>query len=141
MAELVAGQPQDNEPLAGVAVVELVHLGVIPGGRTSERRDVLDEDHLPSQGGEIQLFSRQQVNGELVEVVRHIVLLVTLVYSSVSLLPPNFLNASWSPWFYSVTLQRGSVYLSRELTPRTHAFGTASDNVTGREESRGHTVL
>lgn len=61
MAELVAGSPQDNEPLAGVALVELVHLGVIPGGRTSERRDVLDEDHLPSQGGEIQRSSRQQV--------------------------------------------------------------------------------
>lgn len=61
MAELVAGHSQDNEPLVGVALVELVHLGVIPGGRTSERRDVLNEDHLAPQGGEIEPFSRQRV--------------------------------------------------------------------------------
>lgn len=46
MAELVAGNSQDNETLTGVPVVELVHLGVIPGGRTSERRDILNEDHF-----------------------------------------------------------------------------------------------
>lgn len=61
MAELVAGHSQDNEPLASVALVELVHLGVIPGGRASERRDVLNEDHLAPQAGEIERFSRQQV--------------------------------------------------------------------------------
>lgn len=57
MAELVAGHSQDNEPLPGVAVVELVHLGVIPGGRTSERRHILDEDNFPLQGREIKRFS------------------------------------------------------------------------------------
>ena len=53
MAELVAGHSQDNEPLAGVALVELVHLGVIPGGRSSERRHILNEDNFALQGGEI----------------------------------------------------------------------------------------
>lgn len=116
MAELVAGHSQDNEPLAGVSLVELVHLGVIPGGRTSERRDVLDKDHLPSQGGEFERFSRQQVCRKLVEVSRHIVLLVTL--SSVPLLPPNFLNAAWSPWFSSVTSPESvSTSVKRVPTP------------------------
>lgn len=57
MAELVAGHSQDNEPLAGVPLLELVHLGVIPGGRTSERRDILNEDDFALQGGEIKCFS------------------------------------------------------------------------------------
>lgn len=57
MAELVAGHSQDNEPLPGVALVELVHLGVIPGGRTSERRDVLNEDDFALQGGEVKCSS------------------------------------------------------------------------------------
>lgn len=58
MAELVAGHSQDNEPLAGIPRVELVHLGVIPGGRASERRDVLNEDNFALQGREIKSFSR-----------------------------------------------------------------------------------
>lgn len=58
MAELVAGNSQDNETLTGVALMELVHLGVIPGGRTSERRHILNEHHLALQGGEIKGFSR-----------------------------------------------------------------------------------
>lgn len=71
MAELVAGHSQDNEPLAGIALVELVHLGVIPGGRTSERRDVLNEDDFAPQGGEIKGFTRQQVGREVVEFRGH----------------------------------------------------------------------
>lgn len=58
MAELVAGNSQDNETLTGVPLMELVHLGVIPGGRTSERRDILNEHHLALQGGEIKGFPR-----------------------------------------------------------------------------------
>lgn len=57
MAKLVAGHPQDNEPLAGVALVELVHLGVIPGGRTSERRDILNKYNFAFQAREIKRFS------------------------------------------------------------------------------------
>lgn len=71
MAELVAGHSQDNEPLAGVTLVELVHLGVIPGGRTSERRDILNEDNFALQGGEIKRFSRQQFGREAVEFRSH----------------------------------------------------------------------
>lgn len=60
MAELVAGHSQDHEPLAGVPLVELVHLSVIPGGRTSERRDILDEDNFALQGGKIKRFPREE---------------------------------------------------------------------------------
>lgn len=58
MAELVAGNSQDDETLTGVPFVELVHLGVIPGGRTSERRHILNEDHLSLERGEIKGFAR-----------------------------------------------------------------------------------
>lgn len=58
MAELVAGNSQNNEPFASIPLVELVHLGVIPGGRTSERRDVLNEDNFALQGRKIKRFSR-----------------------------------------------------------------------------------
>lgn len=58
MAELVAGNSQDDKTLTGVALMELVHLGVIPGGRPSEGRDILDEHHLALQGGEIKGFPR-----------------------------------------------------------------------------------
>lgn len=57
MAELVAGHSQDNEPLTGVPLMEIVHLGVIPGGRTSERRYILNEDNFALQGREIKRFS------------------------------------------------------------------------------------
>lgn len=57
MAELVAGYSQDNEPLAGVPLVELVHLGVIPNGRASERRDILNKDDLSLKCREIKHFS------------------------------------------------------------------------------------
>lgn len=46
MAELVAGYSQNDESLSREALIQLVHLGVIPGGRASERRHVLDEDHF-----------------------------------------------------------------------------------------------
>lgn len=71
MTELVAGHPQDNESPAGVTLVELVHLGVIPGGRASERRDVLNEDHFAPQRREIQRLPRQQLCRELVEFRGH----------------------------------------------------------------------
>lgn len=58
MAELIAGHSQNHEPLAGVPLVELVHLGVIPGGRTSERRHIHNEDNFALQCGEIKRFSR-----------------------------------------------------------------------------------
>lgn len=42
MPKLIAGYPQNHKPLAAVPVVELVHLGVIPGRRASERRNIFD---------------------------------------------------------------------------------------------------
>lgn len=57
MSELIAGHSQNHKPLAGVPIMELVHLGVIPGGRTSEGSDVLDKHHLALERGEIEQFS------------------------------------------------------------------------------------
>ncbi len=45
-AELIAGNSQNHKPFIREAFVELVHLGVIPGGRSSKRSDILDQDHL-----------------------------------------------------------------------------------------------
>lgn len=45
-AKLIAGDSQNHKPLLWEAIMELVHLGVIPGGRSSERCDILDEDHF-----------------------------------------------------------------------------------------------
>jgi len=56
MAELIAGKSQDNKLLA-VLVSESVHLGVIPGGRASQRGDVLDEDDFPLKHVHLQLGS------------------------------------------------------------------------------------
>lgn len=75
MAELVAGHPQDYKPLAGEALVELVHLGVIPDGRTSERRHILDEDNFALQGGETKRFSCQQFCSEAVKWCSHFIFL------------------------------------------------------------------
>lgn len=137
MAELVAGHSQDNEPLAGVSLVELVHLGVIPGGRTSERRDVLDKDHLPSQGGEFERFSRQQVCRELVEVSRHIVLLVTLVGSAA---PYKLLQRCLVSLVFLGDSSREGQYVCQESSrPVTLPLVRPLTNVTGREEeARSH---
>lgn len=91
MAELVAGHSQDNEPLGGIALVELVHLGVIPGGRTSERRDVLNEDDFALQGGEVKGFPRQQVGREVVEFRGHSG--TDAVVCTRRCCPPNFLHS------------------------------------------------
>lgn len=131
MAELVAGHSQDNEPLAGVALVELVHLGVIPGGRTSERRDVLNEDHLAPQRGEAERFSRQQVCSEVVEISSHGCIADTAVCP---LLPLNFLNVSLVSLVFLRRSPETPVQLSREFTPRSPSFGTAHVQRHGRAD-------
>ena len=68
MAELVAGNPQDHQPLGSVLVVELVHLGVIPGGRASEGCDVLNENNFTLEAGEAERLSGDKVGGQLVEI-------------------------------------------------------------------------
>lgn len=67
MPKLIAGGPQDNEAPGGVPGVELVHLGVIPGGCSSERRHVLNEHNFSPQRGETQASSGQQLRWDLVE--------------------------------------------------------------------------
>lgn len=71
MAELVAGHPQDHQPLGGVPLVELVHLGVIPGGRPSEGRHVLYENNLPLKRREIKNLPCQEFGREVVEGLCH----------------------------------------------------------------------
>lgn len=46
IAELVAGNTQNHEPLLREALVQLVHLSVIPAGGSSERSHILDQHHL-----------------------------------------------------------------------------------------------
>ena len=71
VSELVAGYPQDHKPLAAVLVVELVHLGVVPGGRASERRHILDQHHFTLQRGEVEHFSRDAFGDYLEKRGRH----------------------------------------------------------------------
>lgn len=129
MAELVAGHSQDNEPLAGIAPVELVQLGVIPGGRTSERRDVLNEDDFAPQGGEMKGFPRQQVGRKVVEFRGHrgaCAVVWTRCF------PPNFLR-SLPLGFPRPNLLR-CIYLSRWFTPRTLPCGMGYVDVTGKAQ-------
>lgn len=63
MPKLIAGYPQNHQPLAAVQVVELVHLGVIPGRRTSERRNILDENNFALKRGELIRFSGDTFGG------------------------------------------------------------------------------
>lgn len=67
MAELVTGHPQNDEPVRGEALVQVVHLGVIPGGGASERRHVLDKHHLPLQRRQLQLLSCQLLHCDIVK--------------------------------------------------------------------------
>lgn len=71
MAELVAGHSQDHKPLAGILLVELVHLGVIPGGRTSERCYILNEDNFALKARKIKRFSIQLFGWQLVKLRSH----------------------------------------------------------------------
>lgn len=47
VSKLIAGHTQDNEPLVCVATVELVHLSVVPGCCSSERRHIFNQHHFP----------------------------------------------------------------------------------------------
>lgn len=67
MSELIAGHTQDNKPLVCVATVELVHLSVVPGCCSSERRHIFNQHHFPSQRGETQRLSRQKLCRQVVE--------------------------------------------------------------------------
>jgi len=58
MAELIAGKSQDNKLLA-VLVNESVHLGVIPGGRASQRGDVLDKNRFPFEHVHLEVGGRE----------------------------------------------------------------------------------
>lgn len=65
-AKLVTREAQHHEAV-GVAALELVKLGEIPGGRASEGSQVLDQDHLASVDVEVQLVPLQGDGAEIVE--------------------------------------------------------------------------
>lgn len=67
MPKLIAGHTQDNKSLVGVPTVELVHLSVVPGRCSSERRHIFNQDHFPLQRGETELLTRQQLGRQVVE--------------------------------------------------------------------------
>lgn len=67
MAKLIAGHTQDNESAGGVTTVELVHLSVVPGCCSSERRHILNENNFPLQWRETEQLSRQQLSCQLVK--------------------------------------------------------------------------
>lgn len=68
MPELVAREAQYHQPAIPKGSLELVHLGVIPYRRASERRHVLDEHHLSLEGVEVEDLSRsKQPRGKIVE--------------------------------------------------------------------------
>lgn len=67
MAKLIAGNTKNNKSLVGVPTVELVHLSVVPDCCSSERRDVLNENHFPLQCREAEHFSRQQFSCQVVK--------------------------------------------------------------------------
>lgn len=67
VSELVAGHPQNYKPLGGVALLELIHLGVIPGGCASERRHVLNQHNFAFQAGEVKRLPRYQLHREVID--------------------------------------------------------------------------
>lgn len=67
MPKLIAGHTQDNKPLVGVPTVELVHLSVVPGRCSSERRHIFNQDHFPLQCGEAERLTGQQLGRQVVE--------------------------------------------------------------------------
>lgn len=69
VSKLIAGHTQDNKPLVCVATVELVHLSVVPGCCSSERRHIFNQHHFPFQRRETERFSRQQLGRQVVELL------------------------------------------------------------------------
>lgn len=67
MPKLIAGHTQDNKPFVGVATVELVHLSVVPGRCSSERRHIFNQDHFPLECGEAERLTGQQLGRQVVE--------------------------------------------------------------------------
>lgn len=64
--ELVAWKAQDYKPV-GISGLQLVQLAVVPGGCSSERGHVLNQDHSPSVDVEIDGLPLQGRRTEIVE--------------------------------------------------------------------------
>jgi len=63
VAELIAGKSQDNKLLAEL-ISKRVHLGIIPGGRASQRGNVLDEDSFALEHIHFQFRSGKAAAGQ-----------------------------------------------------------------------------
>lgn len=60
MPELVAREAEHNQAPGSEAPLQLVHLGVVPDRCASERRHILDEQHLAPQGTQAHRFPAGQ---------------------------------------------------------------------------------
>lgn len=65
-AKLVAGETQHNQP-SRIFALQLVHLGVVPHGCTSEGRHILYQDHSPPKIVEIHFLPLEVSGIEVVE--------------------------------------------------------------------------
>lgn len=68
MSKLVAREPQDNK-LISKFVDQLVHLGIIPHSRISERSDIHHQDHFSFIRGEINFLSSQSCGMEVKKIL------------------------------------------------------------------------
>lgn len=65
MPELVAREAEHHQAPGPEALLQLVHLGVVPDRCASERRHILNEQHLAPQGAQAHgLPARQRARGE-----------------------------------------------------------------------------
>lgn len=128
MAELVAGYTQDNEPLAGIPLVELVHLGVIPGGRTSERCDILNKNNFSPQGRECKCLPRKRFGGKVVKICSHSCAALFL-YSQ--FIPPVALPSSSAQVLESTFAVRELAFMTQDSS-RPATRGLTDMDVPGR---------
>lgn len=53
MSKLVARETEHHQATRPQTLLQIVHLGVVPSRGASERRDILNEQHLAPQGAQV----------------------------------------------------------------------------------------
>lgn len=65
VSELIARETEHHQSTRSQTLLQIVHLGVVPDRGASERRDILNEQHLAPQGAQAhRLPARQRARGE-----------------------------------------------------------------------------